>query len=125
MMWFLSGWHWLLPVLALAAAAAIVGGWLLLREPPGEAAELEAHLDALDPAKVPVLQTADLDRPDPVPGAGMAAGPPPVPAPDDTPGAVDRGPARLTPAPRRRAVHKGRIPHSLPGPASVAREPVR
>jgi hypothetical protein len=83
-------------------------------------AEMDADLDALDPAKVPVLRPADLGRPDPVPGARLAAGPPAVPAADDRAGAVDGGPAAvLTARQRRRAIHKGRIPHprNLPGPA--------
>jgi hypothetical protein len=78
-------------------------------------AEMDADLDALDPAKVPVLRPADLGRPDPVPGARLAAGPPAVPAADDRAGAVDRGPApALTARQRRRAIHKGRIPHPPP-----------
>jgi hypothetical protein len=84
-------------------------------------AEMDADLDALDPAKVPVLRPADLGRPDPVPGARLAAGPPAVPAADDRAGAVDGGPAAvLTAKQRRRAIHKGRIPHpqNLPGPVS-------
>jgi hypothetical protein len=98
-------------------------------------AEMDADLDVLDPAKVPVLRPADLGRPDPVPGARLAAGPPAVPAADDRAGAVDGGPAAvLTAKQRRRAIHKGRIPHpqnsqNLPGPAanrdSESREPVR
>jgi hypothetical protein len=83
-------------------------------------AEMDADLDALDPAKVPVLRPADLGRPDPVPGARLAAGTPAVPAADDRAGAVDGGPAAaLTGKQRRRAIHKGRIPHpqNLPGPA--------
>jgi hypothetical protein len=117
-------------------------------------AEMEADLDAIDPAKVPVLRPADLGRPEAVPGAWLAAGTPAVPAADDGAGAVDGGPAAvLTARQRRRAIHKGRIPHpqnlppvkgvmphgtqhvaaeahiNLPGPAanrdSESREPVR
>lgn len=145
---------WLIAFLFAAIAILVGGTWLLVHEPRDQAAALEAHLDAHDPTlevhheTLRDLRPADLAGPDPDEGSGVAASSPSLPADgaDDLaasrahlpgPGDADRdadmgtrlpvspgSSVRLTPAQRRRAVHKGRIPREEVMPHSYAEDRV-
>jgi hypothetical protein len=117
MTWISS--HWLV-VGALALIAAAVGILLLL---PNRA-EREAFDEDLETAALPALPPDSMDLTTAADDPWPPQSPPDVPGVGTDPGPVDGRPAPppLKPGPaRRRAIHKGRIPHpqNLPGQAQA------
>jgi hypothetical protein len=115
MTWLQTDLHWVIVVL-LAAAIALGGTLLLL---PNRA-EREAFDEDLETAALPALPPDSMDLTAAADDPWPPQSPPDVPGVGTDPGPVDGRPAPppLKPGPaRRRAIHKGRIPHpqNLPG----------